>query len=211
MNAEVKVPEGYMMNREGGFTPLTAVKPQDKLEDELVRGLVADARALRDKLKAFKARGLSEAAGFRAMVAQEYGAKKGGAKGNMTLSAYDGSAQVSVQVGEHISFGAELSAAKELIDGCIMRWSEGANDNLRAIVDQAFQVNKQGKIDTQRVLNLRKLEITGPDGGRDDDWEQAMKAISDAVRVTGSRTYLRFYEVDADGQSQAISLDLAAL
>ena len=205
------VPEGYMTNRQGDLRPVTAIKAQDLLEDELVHELIARARALRDELAAFKARALSQAQDFKSMIAAEYDAKKGGAKGNMTLSTYDGSAEVQVQISEHVAFGPELAAAKELIDDCVTRWSQGANDNLRAMVDQAFQVNKVGRIDTSRVLGLRSLAITGPEGGKDATWERAMAAISDAVRVTGSRTYLRFYETDARGQRVPVSLDVAAL
>lgn len=205
------VPEGFMRTRQGDLRPVSAVRPQDRLEDELVRDLVGRARALRDDLAALKAYGMRQTTDFKAMVAAEYGAAKGGAKGNMTLSRFDGSEEVQVQIAEHIAFGPELAAAKELIDGCILRWSEGANDNLRAMIDQAFQVNKAGRIDTGRVLGLRNLDIKGPDGGKDPDWERAMEAIGDAVRVTGSRTYLRFYETDARGVRLPISLDLAAL
>lgn len=206
-----EVPAGYMLNRQGDLRPVSAIKPQDLLEDELVAEALAEARALRDGLAAFKAKWLGRAGDFKGLIAAEYGALKGGSKGNMMLSRYDGSEEMQVQVGEHIAFGPELSAAKELIDGCITRWSQGANDNLRAMVDQAFQVNKAGRIDTGRVLGLRRLAITGEDGGRDPEWERAMEAIADAVRVTGSRTYLRFYETDAKGVRAPVSLDLAAL
>ncbi|MFT5615974.1 MAG: hypothetical protein ACI8Q6_003267 [Granulosicoccus sp.] len=100
-------------------------------------------------------------------------------------------------------FGAELQAAKELIDNCVERWSEGVNDNLRVMVNQAFQVGKKGHIDTGRVLVLRRLDIDDP------EWISAMDAISDAVRVTGSRTNIRFYETDPKGERRAIRLDMA--
>ena len=39
-----------------------------------------------------------------------------------------------------------------------------------------------------------------------------MDAISDAVRVTSSKTYIRFYEVNTEtGMRQPIPLDLAAV
>jgi hypothetical protein len=205
------VPDGYMMNAKGALIPEANVKPADKLEDEVVRDLIARAKALRADLRAFKVDALSSAETFRRLIAEQYGATKGGAKGNMTLSAFDGSAQVKVQISEHLAFGAELAAAKELIDDCITRWADGSNDNLRALIDQAFQVGKEGRIDTGRVLGLRKLDIKGPDGGKDQVWERAMEAISDAVRVTGSRTYVRFYEAGPSGEMVPVSLDLAAL
>jgi hypothetical protein len=193
-----------MMNADGALMPIDKVKPAHKLEDQLVRRLIEDAQALSAQLTKFKDLAMSDAQEFRSMIADEYGAKKGGAKGNMTLRSYDGTLSVQVQVTETIDFGAELQAAKELIDDCVEVWSEGSNNNLQVLINHAFQVNKEGNIDTARVLGLRRLDIT------DEKWLSAMNAISDAVRVTGSRTYIRFYETDQKGERSAISLDLAS-
>ena len=190
---------------DGSFVPIDKVKPAHKLEDQTVRALVKGAKELNVLLSQFKDVSLADAQAFRAMIAEQYGATKGGAKGNMTMRTYDGSQMVQVQVSETVEFGPELQAAKELIDACIVGWSGGANDNLMALVNDAFQVNKEGKIDTGRVLGLRRLEIDDP------KWINAMNAISDAVRVTGSRTYIRFYENDERGEKKAISLDLASV
>lgn len=206
MNAIAKpgIPAGYMEDPRGALIPESKVKVQHKLEDELVRTLVGMARIQSQKLAELKSLALGETAEFKAQVAQEYGATKGGAKGNMTLTSYDGRLRVKISVSETLSFGPELAAAKELIDGCILRWSEGANDNIRALIDQAFQVNKSGRIDTHRVLALRRLDI------EDEDWARAMDAIGEALRVTGSKTYVRFYDVDpATDQEVPIPLDLA--
>jgi uncharacterized protein DUF3164 len=201
------IPTGYMQDAQGNLVPEGNVKPQHKLEDELVRRLAASAQSIHDDLAAFKRVALGEALAFRAMVAEEYGAKKGGAKGNMTLRSFDGSFELQVAVSDNLSFGPELLAAKELVDNCLDRWYEGSDDNIKALVNHAFQVNKQGRIDTQRVLGLRRLDMRS-----DEEWGRAMDAISDAVRVTSTKTYLRFYETDRKtGVRKPISLDLAAL
>lgn len=201
------IPAGYMKNAQGALIPEANVRPEDKLEDQLVRGLVDQALRLNTALADFKVEAMSEAAEFKKLIAEKYGASKGGAGGNMTLSSFDGSMQVQVAVSNLIDLHTpQLAAAKELIDECVIRWSDGANDNLKALVDHAFQVNKQGKIDTQRVLGLTKLEIS------DDQWNRAMDAIRDAVKVTATRTYIRFYQTDVmTGLRSAISLDLASV
>lgn len=200
-----KIPEGYMMNADGALMPVDKVKPVHKLEDQTVRRIIDDAKTLSAQMAKFKDLAMGDAQEFRAMVAEQYGAKKGGAKGNMTLRSYDGALSVQVQVSETIDFGTELQAAKELIDDCVEAWSEGSNDNMKVLINHAFQLNKEGNIDTGRVLGLRRLEIS------DEKWESAMNAISDAVRVTGSRTYIRFYETDLKGERKAIPLDMASV
>jgi hypothetical protein len=188
MTVQPTVPDGYWEDAKGAFIPIESIKPEHQEEDALVKSLVEEAEELERRLAAFKARAFGDVQAFRDLVAEKYGVKRGGKKGNVTLSTFDGSQQVVVAIAEHLSFGTELEAAKALIDGCIHKWSEGANANLRALVDQAFQVDKAGKISTSRVLGLRRLAIEDP------DWLRAMDAISDAIRVTGTKTYVRVYK-----------------
>lgn len=201
-----RIPEGYMPDAQGNLVPVGKIKPEHLMEDELVRELLSDATELNKQLAAFKVEALGDASSFREVVAEKYGATKGGAKGNMTLRSFDGSLEVQVAVSDQLSFGVELQAAKELIDNCLMRWAEGSNENLHAIVNDAFNVGKEGRIDTKRVLGLRRLQIEDP------EWLKAMDAISDAVRTDSSKTYIRFYRVDPEtGVRQPIPLDLAAV
>lgn len=74
------------------------------------------------------------------------------------------------------------------------------------LVQQAFETDKEGKINVGRVLALRRLEIT------DEKWQRAMQAIGESVQVVGTKTYMRFYErVDGSEQYTPISLDFASL
>jgi hypothetical protein len=199
------IPEGYMEAADGKLVPVAKVQPQHMLEDEMVRQLAGGAVSLNEALAAFKSAALDRAGAFMDLLAQEYGTHRGGREGNVTFRSYDGRLKMQVSVAKNLAFGPELQMAKALIDGCIERWSEGANDNIRVLVNDAFQVNKAGRIDTQRVLGLRRLQI------EDAAWQRAMKAIADALTVQSTRTYLRFYTVDKAGVERAIPLDLAAL
>ena len=205
MTDQTPIPAGYLKDAQERLVPVSTIKPQRILEHELVERLCESARALNRALAEFKACSLSEVMNFRDLVAAEYGAEIGGAKGNMTLSTYDGREQVQVQVSETLAFGPELSAAKELIDGCLQRWTKEADDKVRVLVEHAFQVNKMGRIDTQRVLSLRQIAI------EDADWKRAMDAISDALRVRSSTTYIRFYEATEKSPVAQIPLSLAVL
>lgn len=201
------IPEGYLENAQGALIPETNVKPEDKLEDTLVRELVADAKEINELLSAFRAKALGEVMEFKALIAEKYNAHKGGAKGNMGLSSYDGREKVQVSVSDLVVLkSAQMAAAKEILDDMMMRWSDGANDNLKIVFDQAFQVNKQGNIDTQRVLSLKSLEVDDP------DWPSFQKAIKDAIKVTSTKTYIRFYSEDPETEkSVPIILDLAGV
>lgn len=198
------IPEGYMRNGSGDLVRRENIKPQHLLEDELAKKIAAKAAELNKMLAEFRQASLDEVAGFREMVAAEYGAKYGGDKGNVTITSFDGSLRVVVAVNDRITFGPELSAAKSLIDEYVIDISERAGGDVAALVQHAFQV-KKGKVDTGRVLGLRRL-----DGITDERWLRAMDAIADAVKIVGSKTYMRVYRRDPETEIETpISLDLA--
>lgn len=198
-------PEGYRKNGQGYLVPESQVKPIDKLRDDVVLKIVESARQQRQQLVAFKLESMQQIADFVDLSAAEYGINYGGTKGNVTLTSFDGKYRVIRSVGEHRVFDERIQAAKTLIDDCINRWSGGANAKLMALIEHAFRVNKQGKIDVNQVLSLRQLDID------DAEWHEAMDAIADAIQITGTSQYLRLYERQDDGVYKQISLDLAKL
>ena len=112
----------------------------------------------------------------------------------------------AVAIAEHMVFDERLQAAKHLIDECIIDWSQGSRDEIKVLVQSAFQTDKEGKINTGRVLALRRLDI------RDEKWQKAMQAIGESLQVVGSKEYVRFYErIGNTDQYQPISLDVAAV
>ena len=129
----------------------------------------------------------------------------GGKKGNVTLASFDGRFQIKRQISEFLTFDERLQAAKALIDECLKTWTQGSPSELRALVNDAFQVDKEGRINTGRILGLRRLDIG------DDRWARAMQAISDSVQVRDVKAYFRIYERDEHGHMRAIPLDVAAL
>ena len=199
------IPPGYLEDAKGHLIPEAKVKPQDRLRDELARGVVARAKQLQGDMKAFRAETLGDIQAFIDLSAEKYGAKLGGLKGNTTLLSFDGRYKVQVQISEHLTFGVELQAAKALIDECLTEWTQGSPDEIKAIINQAFAVDKEGRVNTGAILGLRKLDIT------DGRWRKAMEAIADSLQVVGSKKLLRVYERLEDGSYEPIPLDLAAL
>lgn len=200
------IPAGYMRDAQGRLVPENLVKPIDKLRDQTVLAIVEQAKALHAKLVEFKARTFADVAAFVTTSAEQYEVVLGGTKGNVTLRSYDGRYRIDRQVQETIQFGEQLAAAKALIDECITGWTAGSSAEIRVLIHDAFQVDKAGNVNTNRVLSLRRLEI------RDERWQRAMQAIGDAVTVTGSRSYVRVYERVGDSDRYVpIVLDLAGV
>ncbi len=196
----------YMKKPNGDLVPMANVKPLDKLRDQTVRSIFDKAAEMSSQLEAFKKEVFEEAETFVDLSFEKYGQKYGGKKGNITLTSYDGQYKVSIEIQDVIAFDEQLQVAKALIDQCIHKWSDGADTNLRVLVNDAFQVDKAGNVNTRRILDLRRLEIDDP------QWESAMEAISSSIKILMSRRYMRIYEKNNQGDGYSmIPLDFAAI
>lgn len=205
-NIPETIPEGYMKNALGHLVPRANVREQDLLRDEVARNLAGEASVLNKALAAYKKKALGDIADLVKIAGERYEVVLGGKKGNVSINTYDGKYKVQRAVADRIQFTEEIEAAKALINQCIARWSEGANDNIRAIVDRAFSKDTKGQLKTAAVLDLMRLEID------DAEWKRAMEAIRDSIQTTGTAIYVRVYERIGDSdQYKAIPLDLAAV
>lgn len=203
MNA---IPDGFRLKHDGSYVPESTIKPIDLARDQIVNEIVVKAKAISAAIGGFKVATFADVQAFIELSAEQYGAKLGGKKGNVTLISFDGKYKVQRAIAESITFDERLQAAKQLIDECIHTWSEGANANIRVMVNDAFQVDKEGNISIGRVLGLKRLNIT------DDKWNKAMLAIGDAIQVVGSKSYVRIYERIGDTDKWSpISLDVAGV
>lgn len=200
------IPEGYKRDARGALIPVENIRDIDLLRDDLVLDLVKRVREQHEGLVRLKAGLFADIQAFIDLSAERFHVQVGGQKGNVCLMSFDGRFKVLRAVSENVVFDERLQVAKKLIDQCLRRWTDGARSELRALIDQAFQVDKAGQISTSRVLGLRRLEIA------DEEWQQAMQAIGEALNVVGSKSYVRVYERVGDSdQYRPLSLDIAAV
>ena len=194
----------YMADAKGSLVPAENVKPADKLEDETVRKIMAFARELSARIARFRGHTFTDLGEFDALLAQEYGAARGGKRGNRTYQSFDGCMKIQVQVADFIDFGPQLQTAKTLIDECLNEWAADSRPEIRAVVTRAFNTDKEGKINRSEIFMLLRLDI------EDARWLEAMRAIRDAMRITGSKQYIRFYERARPTDAwRAVTIDLA--
>lgn len=206
MNTQVQIPDGYRQDAQGRLVPEVLIKPIDLERDRLVVELVKDAINLNKRLAEFKANAFGDVRAFIEMSFDEYGARIGGKKGNVTLISFDGAYKLQIAVQDSIVFDERLQAARSLIDECLSEWTQGARPEVVALINDAFRTDTKGEIRTARVLALRRLDID------DERWKRAMKAIGEAVQVASSKEYLRIYERFGDADEyRPISLDIAGV
>lgn len=196
----------YWQDAKGNLTPEELVKAIDKERDALVQEWVEKAKALNTEISRFKGGIFGDIQAFVELSAEKYGAKLGGNKGNVTLYSYDGKYKIQRAINDHLQFDERIQAAKALIDECLNEWSAGSRPELKTLIERAFDVDKEGNLNTGRILGLRRVDIQDP------RWLNAMQAISESVQVVNSKAYVRVYERVGDSdQYQPISLDVAGV
>jgi len=205
MNKEMTIPEGYKRNAIGHLVPIEQIKEVDLLRDDFVMKAVEAAQYETDALVAFKKKLTGDMDAFLDLSAEKYGVKLGGGKGNVSLMSFDGRYKITREISERIEFDERLQAAKVLVDECLREWTRSSGSEIRTLIEDAFQVDKRGRINTNRVLGLRKHKIEHP------SWKLAMDAVAEAVTVTGSCTYHRFYERDENGKYHQVNLDFSGV
>lgn len=206
MTENKPIPTGYMRDAKGALWPTETIREIDLVRDELVREIVTKAKIQSEQLAKFKASVFGDIEAFIQLSGEKYGVKMGGVKGNVSLLTFDGRYKVQRAIADYLAFDERLQIAKELVNECIHLWSEGSRVEIRALINDAFQVDKEGRVNAARILSLRRLDI------KDEKWNMAMQAISESIQVAGSKTYFRVYERVGDTeQYRPISLDIAGV
>lgn len=200
------IPDGYKEDAKGNLIPLANIREIDLMRDKEVAEMIDAAKAMQEQLRQFKQGVFDTIAAFVELSSERYGVSLGGKKGNVMLRSFDGRYKVQFAIAERLTFDEGLQAAKALIDECLHDMTEDADPDLRLFVNDYFATDKEGKINTQKVLSLRRYTV------KDPRWKQAMDAISDALQVSDTATYVRFYErTGSDKRYEAISLDIAGV
>lgn len=197
--------ENYRKNAHGDLVHVDNIKEVDLLRDETVIEMMDHVFNLQKEMMKTKETLVSSFKAFVELSAEKYGAKLGGKQGNTTIYSFDGRYKVIYAINKRISLDERINAAKSLIDACIHEWSQGSRPEIITLINQAFKVDKDGNLNTKRILELRSLEI------KDERWKSAMDAISDAIQVVDSKEYMRFYERNESGEYVQISLDFAGI
>lgn len=194
----------YWTDAKGALIPAELVKASDQLVDGMVRMVMNHAEVLSAQIARFKQHTLDDMADLLAVLFQEHGAKLGGEKGNVTLTSYDGTRQVRLQVQERLTFGPELQAAKALVDAYLTELTTDSGPELRGIVHHAFRTDTAGLVNRAELFRLLRYEIA------DERWQSAMRAIKDSIRVEGTKEHVRFYRrEDARSKWTPVTIDVA--
>lgn len=194
------------INKQGETVHPDMVRVDDKIKDELVRGILSKVLNKREELRIFKSDVAEEISAYMDLLRDEYGidAMKCSSKGNITLQSFDGLLKVQIAVQTHIDFDEKLTLAKEKIDEYLNELTKDAGDEVKTLVLKGFEVDKKGNVNAKLILSLKRYDIAHP------KWLEAMKLIDNAVEIVGSKSYMRFYtKKDQSSKWENISLNFS--
>ena len=205
MTEKISIPAGYRMDAKMRLIPESQIPAYEMMRDELVRGVHERAGPIHQALTDFRMHTIEQVDAFMDIAYQEYGRSIFGSPMNrVTLTSYDGTLQVQIEISELVRFDERIAVAQALIDEYIQGETKGLSPEIRKLIDMAFRPNKAGRINMGHMLSLRSLDI------QHEKWQEAMRAIADSITVYTSRRYIRLYKRDDHGKYERVPMDLMA-
>ena len=182
----IKNEHGHCMNRNGRYVPPKTIPLHLKRRDETVTKIMAIVDKENERMKKSKAAIFQLVNNYIDFLKKRVGDTEKSTEGNLTLSDYANLNQVDISISNNISFDENLNIAKSLIDKCLKKWSAKSNVALKAVIQEAFNIDKKGRVNSNMILRLLALHI------EDKDFLAAQKLIKDSIQSTGTRQYTNF-------------------
>lgn len=202
----ITVPEGFRIDRNGDMVAIGNIKPIKLIEDQCVSGIAEQAKALQRAMLDFKAMAMAEVDEFVSTICEQHGAKRRSKRGDAVMYSFDGRYKVERSTGRLVEFNTNLEAARLLFGEYLdEKTAAAADDELRTLVNSAFNVAPDGSCKTSNILRLLQYEISNP------KWIRACDALREAIDTRLTKSYIRVYERGPAGEYLPISLDLAKL
>jgi len=187
----------------GNEVPAQYVPKLDKDRERVTLKYLARAKKLSEQLEKFKTDLLEDCdAVYEGMLADNN--VPGNSKGGFSLSTFDRSAKIEISIQERIEFDDLISVAHEKIKLYLEEKTQGVDQELKQIINQAFETRK-GRMDVKRILGLFRLKISHP------LWNEAMELIKNSITRNNSKRYARIWEKDANGEYKNIELNFSSI
>lgn len=201
--------EEFWVDESGVQIPYNRTTKMERLLERQLYSLFGKSLSASETLYALKA-DIEKAIQEIIEVAREENAVKLKGKGNYTFFNFDRSLKIEVSVNELIRFDdVKLESAKEvLLD--LVRSSVTGDEFILSLVEDAFQTSR-GKLDTRKILGLKKHTKRIKTASIRQEWEKAMSLIDESISRPDSKTYYRIWYRAENGQYQAIELNFSAL
>lgn len=199
----------FWIDESGVQIPYNRTTRLERLKENKIYSLYRKSKRIEESLMKFKAE-IESIVEEIIEAAREANDVKLNGKGNFTFFNFDRSLKVEVNVNELIRFDdLTLESAKEVLIGLVRNNIQG-DDFILSLVEDAFQTSR-GRLDTRKILGLKKHTQRIKDKQIRAEWEKAMTLIDQAITRPESKTYYRIWAKDQTGEYQNVELNFSSL
>lgn len=202
MKAEHDIPPGWKMDGEGRLVKQANISEQHLEEDALVNQFTMQAIALHTAMQQLKTVLTQNADAFIAKLVKDYGVKRlEKIKGNLDFYSFNRQYRISRRVQDTIKVNARIEAARQLFDQYINVVTQDlADDGVKVLINRAFKPARTNEFSVSKLVQLLNVEINHP------LFRQAVEALRDALETDTSCVYYNFYQRNAAGTYELLSL-----
>ncbi|HSW64955.1 MAG TPA: DUF3164 family protein [Dissulfurispiraceae bacterium] len=196
---------------EKGFEiPASRITGIEKLKERKATQLLREAQRLHEALTTYKRTVAAACAEVYAAAMEYAGVQNKEAKGNFTWYNFDRSIKIEASVNERIDFDDGLiAAAKDKFYEFLSNNTTGVDEMVRSLIMDAFSTTR-GRLDAKRVMGLVRYRER-INKKRFPLFHEAVDLIEQSIRRPESRTYFRVWERRADGEYDAIDLNISSI
>ncbi len=177
--------DGNWLDDRGRPIPEQYIPATDKKRDKLVESTFKKVVKLAEKISETKVEIVSAIDKYLNELAKENRTRENW-KGNILLHNFDKSLVIDRRIDDNIGFDEKLHMVKTIVDKWLYDRLNGIDENLGKVITQAFNVDKQGRVNTAMLMKLLHLEI------EDSEWKKAMRLLKESIIIKSSKQYINF-------------------
>lgn len=192
------------LDHRGNEVPRDYVPKFDRYNEIQVAKIFSGAVKLNEQIVRFKDMAYDIADALYAEMLREANIEPTSRKGNYTLTSFDKSVRIEVNINELIEFDENINLAQIKLREFIEKKTKGVDIDIVALINNAFTTRK-GRLDKARIFGLFSLNIQDP------IWNEAMELIRKSINRNMTVRYMEIAEKDENGRYNPIRLNFATV
>lgn len=183
---------------------VSMIDPVDKKQDTVVERTFKKVETLHNKMIAVKQQLMTALDDYLEWERKQAEMERP-ESGAFTMNNYDQTKKVQVKIPRVINFDNRFQMAETLINEYLNELLEGSAAQVRAIVSEAFQRDKEGKLSAPAVIRLKRINI------KDDRWKRAMNLIDESMKIEYAKRYVVLMRRDKGGEWETLKMNFHSM
>lgn len=207
IDAEAQPLPDVLVSPYGNEVPTSRIRDDILFRHQTANALVEAAMGLNAELRARKEQFFADVDAFIDLTLERYNARLGGRRGGVVIANFSETMKVEVSTSDYLRVNEAITAAQALMNEVLDDVGEGASDDVRTLLANAFvRDEKTGRLNIQRLQETRRVKLSHP------KWPDVQAAIADSLEWAGSRRYIRFHiRKDRNARWEQINLNFSSL